>query len=94
MPKVPAANLAHLGAAVDAIVASNAMLFSMLASPELVEAAAKLFDQLAASPVQSPGDELRFDIFGLTAQQLRQIAKSDVLPRRSAAANTEQHQEN
>ena len=93
MSEVPAANLAHLGAAVDAIVASNAMLFSMLASPELVEAAAKLFDQLAASPAQSPGDELRFDIFGLTAQQLRQIAKSGVLPRRGAAEGPELHEE-
>ncbi|WP_336683740.1 hypothetical protein [Stenotrophomonas maltophilia] len=93
MPKVPNANLAHLGAAVDAIVASNAMLFSMLASPEHVEAAAKLFDQLAASPVQSPGDEIRFDIFGLTAQQLRGIAKSGVLPRRSAAEVPGQRQE-
>ncbi|MBH1366940.1 hypothetical protein I5U36_01930 [Stenotrophomonas maltophilia] len=83
MPENPPASLAHLGAAVDALIASNALLFSMLASPKDVEAATALLEQLAASPLQSPEDGLRMDIFGETARQLRALQSSGILPRRT-----------
>jgi len=73
MPKAPTVNADQLGVVVDALTTTNAMMFSMLASPRDVEAVLAMLDRLASTRSDDPSHSLRTLVFRETAHALREL---------------------
>lgn len=84
MAKPPAASIENIGAAIDGLATTNAMLFMLLASPEQSDAALQLLDRMAKMP---PGDDpannaLRAMVAEVTARSIRGLQElGQALPR-------------
>jgi hypothetical protein len=74
MPKPPAINAQHLGAAIDALCTTNALMFMLLASREQSDAALRLLDGLASEMSSKDGmHEIRADVAQHTADSIRRF---------------------
>lgn len=74
MSKQPAVTMEHLGALIDAVAATNAVLFTALASKGQSDAALELLDQVARlAESDDPATSLRGDVAMLTADGIRRL---------------------
>ncbi len=76
MPKSPAINADHLGAAIDGLATTNALLFTILASPAQIDAALQLLDRLAQADVPNDPLKLRAWVGEVTARNIRAMQES------------------
>lgn len=70
MPKPPVVTADQLGAVIDGVASTNAMMFMLLASPEQTDAALRLLDRLA----QIPTDDEPLNFFRGTVAEATALA--------------------
>lgn len=89
MAKPPTVNMEHLGAAVDGIATTNAMLFMLLASPEQSDAALRLLDRIARMPRgEDPvNNALRAMVAEATARSIRGLQELGQASPRAAGSS-------
>lgn len=81
MPKAPAVTADQLGAVVDGLATTNAMLFMLLASHGQSDAALRLLDRMAEMPVsEDPLNWFRSHVAEVTATTIRQLREGDEAP--------------
>lgn len=76
MAKPIAIDADHLGAAIDGLATTNAMLFTILASPAQSDAALQLLDRLAGADVPDDPLKLRSWVAEVTARTIRALQES------------------